>query len=86
MRSQAVYGGRIGTSLLERGFLGLEELAFHLSRYHGFPLPPSDWLESPDPKAIKLVPLPLIRRCKILPLWADRASLHEDMQDPSNEE
>ena len=26
LRSQAVYGGRMGTSLLERGLMGLEDL------------------------------------------------------------
>ncbi len=86
VRSQVVYGGRIGTSLLERGFLRLEDLADHLSRYHGFPLPPAEWLESPDARAIKLVPLPLIRRCKLLPLRLDETTLHVALQDPTNEE
>jgi hypothetical protein len=86
VRSQAVYGGRIGTSLLERGFMQLGDLAHHLSGYHGFPLPPPEWLESPDPRAIKLVPLPLIRRCKLLPLRVEDSTLHVAMQDPTNEE
>jgi hypothetical protein len=86
VRSQAVYGGRIGTSLLERGFMGLEDLAHHLAAYHGSPLPPSEWLEAPDPRASKLVPLPLIRRCKLLPLRVDRQIMHVAMQDPSDEE
>jgi hypothetical protein len=85
VRSQAVYGGRIGTSLLERGFMGLEDLAHHLAAYHGFPLPPTEWLEAPDERAIKLVPLPLIRRCKLLPLRVDQETLHVAMQDPSDE-
>ena len=86
VRSQAVYGGRIGTSLLERGFMGLEDLARHLAGYHGFPLPPAAWLEAPDERASKLIPLPLIRRCRVLPLRVDRETLHVAMQDPSNQQ
>jgi hypothetical protein len=85
VRSQIVYGGRLGTSLLERGLLETAELAQHLSRYHGFPVAPPDWLKSPDRKASVLVPVPLIRRCKLLPLRVDQTTLHVAMLDPTNQ-
>jgi hypothetical protein len=83
-RSQTVYGGRLGTNLVETGYLGLDELAEHLTRYHGVTLAPVSWLESPDPKAIKLVPIALIRRHKMLPLRLEREALHMAMLDPTD--
>lgn len=86
VRSQAVYGGRLGTNLVEVGYLGLDELAEHLTRYHGLTLAPLNWLESPDEKAIQLVPTTLIRRYKMLPLRLEREALHIAMLDPADPE
>jgi hypothetical protein len=84
LKSQTVYGGRLGTNLVEIGYLGLDELAEHLTRFHGLTLAPVPWLESPDPKAIKLVPLGLIRRHKLLPLRLEKDALHVAMLDPAD--
>jgi hypothetical protein len=86
IRSQSVYGGRLGTNLVEVGYLGLDELAELLTRYHGLTLAPTEWLEAPDPKAIQLVPIALIRRHKMLPLKLEREALHIAMLDPSDED
>ncbi len=86
VRSQVVYGGRLGTNLVEIGYLGLDELAEHLCAFHGLPLAPLPWLESPAQKAIQVVPMPLIRRLKLLPLHLDREALHVAMVDPDDEE
>ncbi|MEZ4218109.1 MAG: hypothetical protein R3E88_16605 [Myxococcota bacterium] len=85
MRAQRVHGGRIGTNLVEQGYLVLEELAEYLADYHRVPLPPQDWLERPDPKALKLVPASLVRRFHLLPLRLDGARIHVAMVDPSDE-
>ncbi len=86
LRSQSVYGGRLGTNLVEIGYLRLEELAEHLTRFHGLTLAPVDWVENPDPKAIHLVPMALIRRHKLLPLHVEREALHVAMLDPQDRE
>ena len=85
-QSRSVYGGRLGTNLVELGYLGLEELATHLAAYHGLSMPPIDWLEAPDPKALKLVPMPLVRKLKILPLHLEREAIHVAMVDPRDPE
>ena len=85
-RSQSVYGGRLGTNLVEIGYLGLEELAEHLTRFHGLTLAPVRWLESPEEKAIKLVPMALMRRSKLLPMHLERDALHVAMLDPADRE
>lgn len=86
LRFQAVYGGRIGTCLLDLGYLVVEELAAYLSDYYNVPLPPPDWMDCPDPKAAAVVPSPLIRQIQVLPLKLEKERLHVAMIDPRNEE
>ena len=81
-RSQIVHGGRIGSSLVELGYLQLEQLAEYLSDYHGVPRPPEAWLEAPDERALKLVPSSLIRRYNVLPLRLEPTRIHVAMLDP----
>lgn len=83
-RSQVVFGGRIGSSLVELGYLGLEELAGHLSDYYRVPQPPEAWLVSPDPRALKLIPSWVIRRYHVLPLRLEAESIHVAMLDPKD--
>ncbi len=82
--AQAVYGGRLGTNLVQLGFFQLEELAPLLSRALEVPLPPPEWLDDPDPAALKLIPMPLVRRCKLLPLKLEKKQIHVVMLDPQD--
>ncbi len=83
-RSQIVHGGRIGSSLVELGYLRLEQLAEYLSDYHDVPRPPEAWLEAPDERALKLVPSSLIRRYNVLPLRLEPDQIHVAMLDPKD--
>lgn len=86
LRFQQVYGGRIGTVAVDLGYLVVEELAEYLSDYSGVPLPPPDWLDAPDPQALKNVPPPVVRRCQALPLSLEGGALHVVMLDPCDPE
>ncbi len=86
LRFQQVYGGRIGTVAVDLGYLVVEELAEYLSDYSGVPLPPPEWLDAPDPQALKNVPPPVVRRCQALPLSLDGGALHVVMLDPCDPE
>jgi len=81
-RSQAEYGGRLGTNLIKLGLMELEELAAHLSDVNGVPLPPTAWLEEPEKRAAQVLPMPLIRRYKLLPLALEKTRIHVAMLDP----
>lgn len=83
-RSKAVHGGRLGTNLVKLGLMELEELAAHLSDLCGVPLPPVDWLEEPEERAAQVLPLPLIRRYKLLPLKLEKTQIHVAMLDPTD--
>lgn len=86
LRFQQVYGGRTGTVVVDLGYLVVEELAEHLSDHTCVPLPPPEWLETPDSNALKQVPPPLIRRCQALPLSLEGGDLHVAMLDPTDPE
>lgn len=83
-RAQRVHGRRIGANLVEQGFQVLDELAEYLAALHDTPMLPPEWLEEADPRALKLVPMALIRRFNFLPLKLERECIHVAMIDPTD--
>jgi len=83
-QSQVIFGGRLGTNLVERGYLQVDELERHLSDYLGVPVAPSEWLEHPDPAALKKLSADLATRHAIFPLALEKQTLHLAMSDPRN--
>ena len=87
-RSQNVYGGRIGTNLIDLGFTVMSELAAHLSDYHEVPAAhrPSG-VEAPDQEGRRPHPHasdpPLQGRC---PCASSSAAIHIAMVDPKDPE
>ncbi len=84
LQSQVAFGGRLGTNLVELGFLSLEDLQGHLAAHTGIPAPPREWLETPGIEAVQAVPLELVKQHKVLPLQLerDKRTLHVGMVDP----
>jgi hypothetical protein len=85
LEAQVVCGGRLGTNLVELGLLDLDQLSDHLSAMTGVAVPPKDWLESPAPNALALLPKEVLEQRGALPLRADPAKLHLAMLDPTNQ-
>lgn len=83
-QSLVIFGGRLGTNLVELGALGLDELEQHLSRHLGIPRPPADWVERPDGEALKAVPVSLAERSEVVPLRREGKTLHVAMVDPGD--
>jgi hypothetical protein len=81
-QSQVVFGGRLGTNLVELGYLRLDELEQHLSEHLGIPVPPAQWLERPGDEALTAVPKALVERYGVLPLALEERTLHLAMLDP----
>jgi len=79
-----VFGGRLGTILVEAGLLGVEELEAHLSQHLGISSAPSERLLRPDPGALRQVGREVARRYQLLPMWIEKRRLHAAMLDPSN--
>ena len=79
---QAVQGARLGTNLVELGYLSAETLAECLSAYHKVPLPPRKWLEKPQRAAAQRVTRALVERIRFIPLRLDGKVLHVALLDP----
>jgi hypothetical protein len=82
LQHQAVYGGRLGTVLVELSMLSIEQLAERLSDFHKIPLPPRKWLVKPQRSAIARVSRPLVERVRFVPLRLDGTLLHVATLDP----
>jgi len=81
---QVVFGGRLGTNLVELGHLDLDALERHLAEHLGLPLPPREWVERPDPEALALLPPEAARRHRALPLRREAQVLHAALLDPAH--
>ena len=85
LRSQMLYGGRLGTNLVELGSIDLDTLGVYLSRVHGVPLATEAELSAADPDAAALIGARLAARARALPLGpdpAERGRLAVAMADP----
>ena len=76
-------GGRLGNSLVQRGYLSDEDITSVLSRQCGVPSINLAYFEV-DPSVIKLIPVETARKYQILPLSRVGSSLTVAMVDPTN--
>lgn len=83
-QATVLYGGRVGTALIELGILAPEQLDTALARYHGLPDIPREWLERPDAGARAALHVDLIKRHRAFPLFFEKRSLHVGMVDPQS--
>lgn len=81
IQHQVLYGGRLGTSLHELGFITEERLTEALARAHGVP---AIELRSLQPEAIPLIPKKLAQRFKVFPCRLRGQTLFLGMVDPGD--
>jgi hypothetical protein len=81
-RHTTVYGGRLGTNLVELGALDIDGLERHLAAFLNVPKAPSAWVEAPAKEALAAVPRKLVRKLRVLPLRLQGRLLHVAMCDP----
>jgi hypothetical protein len=79
-----VFGGRLGTILVESGLLGVEEVEAHLAQHLGVPSAPPERLLRPDPALLRQLSRDLARRYEVFPMWIQKRRLHAAMLDPAN--
>jgi hypothetical protein len=84
-QATVLYGGRLGTSLIELGVLTPEQLDAALARHHGLPEIPKEWLARPDAAARAALHVDLVKRHRAFPLNFEKRSLHVGLVDPRNE-
>jgi hypothetical protein len=82
LKSQVVYGGRLGTNLVELELLSPEDLILHLALFTGIAAVPPERLQNPERAALKAVPIELARCHSLLALELEGDVLHVAMLDP----
>lgn len=84
LRNQQIFGGRLGTNLVELGFVSETQVAALLSKQLGLPAAsPSDF-EGIAPEALKTVTREMAEKYRVIPLVADQRSVRLAMSDPTD--
>lgn len=84
LRNRVLYGGKIGTSLIELGYINEEDLARFLGKKLGVPYVNPDQLLTIPQEVIDLLPRELALKYGVIPLHLERKRLSLVMADPSD--
>lgn len=84
LRNQVIFGGKIGTNLIELGYISAERLADALSRHKGFPQAHPSQLHSIPADVIALITADCAKKYQVLPIALDKKRLTVAMADPCN--
>jgi hypothetical protein len=84
LKNQVIFGTRLGTSLIELGYLTEQELATFLSRKLQVPAVPADELLRIPQEIISLVPHDRVEKYQVIPYRLDQKRLTVVMADPTD--
>jgi hypothetical protein len=82
LERQVIFGGRIGTNIVELGILTEKDLSAFLSRFFKHPSVDPVQLASVDPEVIACISKELAEKYKVVPFRKDRNRLHVAILDP----
>lgn len=84
IRMQSLYGGRLGSNLVELNFVHADVMADFLGRLTGFPVATQGMLDEATPEAIALIPADVAERFECMPMRKEGRRLHVAMTQPEN--
>lgn len=84
LRYQVIFGGKLGTNLIELGYLDEEEIAYFLSEKLRVPYVHPVQLMNIPPDVIKVIPGYIAKKYKIIPISIEKKRLNLAMTDPSD--
>ena len=84
LTAQLVFGGHLGTSLLELGYLDEETLGDTLSAMFGTPYADFEMLSRVPYSVVRSLPARLVEKHKVVPMKLEGKTLHLAMIDPKN--
>lgn len=84
LEAQAQYGGRLGTNLVELGYITERQLAGTLSEQLGLPYVAAEMVGNIAPSLIAMVPLDVASEYRVFPIMVKGHVLHLCMCDPTN--
>jgi hypothetical protein len=86
LERQVIFGGRIGTNIVELGILTEKDLSAFLSRFFKIPAVDPIQLAAVDPEVIACISRELAEKYKVVPFKKDRNRLHVAILDPRSME
>ena len=84
LNAQLIYGGKLGTNLVEHGFVTEEFLTSFLSKQCNIPAVDSEKLNEIPQEVIDSIPRELAERHKVVPFRKDKRRLDVALIDPTN--
>jgi hypothetical protein len=84
LERQVIFGGRIGTNLIELGIIKEEDLLHFLSKYFRLPPAPLKELNSIPDDVISALGKEIVDKYKIIPFKKDKKRLHVAMLNPKD--
>ena len=84
LKNRVLYGGKIGTNLIEMGFVQEDDLARFLSRKLAVPFIGADRLLNIPEEIISLIPRDIAVNYGVIPIHKDKKRLYLVMSDPAD--
>ncbi len=84
LKNQVIFGGRLGTNLVELGIIDEEELARALGRKFGVPAVKAEQLNGISPQVIECVAKEMVGKYRVVPLSLEGRRLTLAMADPAD--
>ena len=84
LKQQVAYGGKLGTNLIELGFVDEESLAFFLGEKLGVPYVHPSQFDNVPQETINLISKDLVEKYKVFPVEVSNKGLSLVMMDPTD--
>lgn len=84
LRNQVIFGGKIGTNLIELGYITADRLAEFLSKNKGVPAATQKNLENIPPEVIAILPPEVVKKHHVLPISLEKRRLTVAMVEPAD--
>lgn len=84
IQNQVVFGGRLGTSLVELGYIDIGQLGGYLAKMHGVPTVDHQEIKSCSKGVINTLGKKMATKHQCVPLSADKSSLDLLMMNPTD--
>lgn len=84
LQRQVIFGGRLGTNLMEMGALGEVDLLKILSSQHNLPYADHRHFDNITPQVLESVPKEILAKYSIVPIHLEKTRITMAMADPSD--
>ena len=84
LKCQIIYGGKVGTNLIELGFISEDAIAGFLSKKLGVPYVNQEALSEIPPNIIQLIPQEMVEKYHVIPVSLNKNRLTLALEDPTD--